>query len=71
MRVAPLWNSTLAIEPSLSEALALTVNVAGAVRMALFAGAVMETLAGPFTVIETGSERSVSPLSLVALAVTA
>jgi len=39
--------------------------------MALFAGAVMETLGRAFTVIETGSERSVSPFSLVALAVTA
>src|SRR6266850_3355163 len=41
MRVAPLWNSTFAIEPSVSEALAATVNVAGAVRRVLFPGAVI------------------------------
>src|SRR5712691_2862835 len=68
---APLWNSTFAIEPSLSEALAVTVKVAGAVRMALFPGAVMATPGKAFTVIETGSERSVSPLLFVALAITA
>ncbi len=36
--------------------------------MVLFPGAVMETLGKAFTVIETGSERSVLPLSFVALA---
>ena len=34
-------------------------------------GELMETLGKAFTVIETGSERSVSPLLFVALAITA
>src|SRR6267143_1260013 len=56
------------LRATLSEALAVTVNVAGAVRMVLFPGTVIATLGKAFTVIEIGSERSVLPLSFVALA---
>src|SRR5206468_11695742 len=50
-------NSTLAIEPSESEAVAWSVTLAGAVNTELFAGLVMLTAGGTSTVMLARSEE--------------
>jgi hypothetical protein len=66
--VAPSKNSTLAIVPSLSEAVAAIVKLPGALNTALFGGAVMLTAGAVLTVTLTAAEVVVAPLLSVALA---
>src|SRR5207249_4164917 len=56
------------MEPSASATWTASGMFAGALKAALLLGLVSETLGRAFTVIETGSERSVSPLSFFAQA---
>ena len=70
--VAPLKNSTLLmVAPVAGVALALIVMLAGGVKVALFAGEVMDTVGGGggVTVTVIGAEIVAAPLLSVALAV--
>src|SRR6266571_4153594 len=66
---APSKKSTFATVPSVSDALALTVTLAGAMKSALLAGAVMLTVGGVSTVIVTGAEVVAIAFLSVAFAV--
>ncbi len=73
-KVFPLKNSTLAIEPSASAALAVRVILAGAVNVAPFTGEVTDTVGatnttGAFTVRFMVAKAEVAPVLSVALAV--
>jgi len=72
-RLLPLKKSTFATVPSLSAAVAFTVTLAGAVKVAPLAGLVMLTVGGtfggPLTVIVTAVEVVIAPPLSVALAV--
>ena len=68
--VLPWKNSTLLTLPVDAAALALTVMLAGALNVALLAGAVIVTVGGALTVRFTGAEVPTVPLVLVAWAVT-
>src|SRR5713101_2256127 len=67
--VAPSKKSTLAMVPSESLAVAVTVIVAGAVNTALLAGPVIVAVGGVSTMILTAADVVLAPTSSVALAV--
>ena len=74
-KVVPLKNSTLAMVPSVSAALADMVKFAGADKVVPVAGAIMFTVGaistGAFTLTEKVAEVAVRPLLSVALAIKA
>ena len=70
IKVVPLKNSTVAIVPSPSVAVATRFTAAGAVKAAPTKGAVMMTVGSALTMIVTGALTLTAPVLSVAFAVT-